>query len=107
MRVFSIFVSALAFANLAQATPLTDTEFGQLEAELELEAGLPITKADGVELIKQMTKVTDMAINGFPSTTEKNVKKQHWKDSLNDGYGDWVDYYTDVTTSNVDKDELH
>ena len=36
MRAFSLFVSALALANLSQATPLVDTEFAQLDAELEL-----------------------------------------------------------------------
>ena len=44
MRAFSLFVSALALASMSQAAPLVDTEFGQLDAELELEAELPITK---------------------------------------------------------------
>ena len=35
MRAFSIFVSALALTNLAQAAPLEDTELVQLDAELD------------------------------------------------------------------------
>ena len=46
MRAFSLFVSALALANLSQATPL-DYELAQLDAELELEAELPIDAATG------------------------------------------------------------
>ena len=45
MRAFSIFVSALALANLAQATPLEGTDFAQLDADVQLEAELPINKA--------------------------------------------------------------
>ena len=44
MRTFSLFVSALALANLSQATPL-NYELAQLDADVELEAGLPIDSA--------------------------------------------------------------
>ena len=46
MRAISLFVSALVLASMSQATPLVDTEFAQLDAELELEAGLPMQKQD-------------------------------------------------------------
>ena len=45
MRAFSIFLSALALANLAEATPLHYPELGQVEAELELE---------GVKFLKEI-----------------------------------------------------
>ena len=105
MRVFSIFVSALAFANLAQAAPLADTEFAQLEAELELEAGLPITKADGDELIKQMTRLADLLINGYSSTTTTVTEPYYRLNKRSEG-GAWEDWTHDVTKSDLDTKEL-
>ena len=80
MRAFSLFVSALALANLSQATPLVDTEFAQLDAELELEA--PITKPNAVKLGDLMDKWIGIATDGVPSET-KQVKDTYIKDTMN------------------------
>ena len=58
MRAFSLFVSALAFANLAQAAPLVDNQFAQLDAELDAfaEAMLAPNVNDSKKLIEDLTK---------------------------------------------------
>ena len=63
MRAFSLFVSALALANLSQATPL-DYELAQLDAELELEAELPIDAATGQKVVGWVKRFIDLAKNG-------------------------------------------
>ena len=105
MRAFSIFVSALALANLAQATPLEDIEFAQLDADVELEAGLPINKADAEKLAGWMEEVSGYALNGYSSVT-KNVEDQYFKESSTNWGGEWKTYYHDVTTSDLDADSL-
>ena len=81
MRAFSIFLSALALANLAEATPLHYPELGQVEAELELEAD-PMKKADYKKFLDQMKEITDWALIGAPykSTTKPRRVHEHWND---------------------------
>ena len=83
MRAFSIFLSALALANLAEATPLHYPELGQVEAELELEA-LPgqMGKADYKDFLGLMKEITDYALIGAPykSKTESRRVHEHWND---------------------------
>ena len=81
MRAISLFVSALALVSMSQATPLVDTEFAQLDAELELEAGLPMQKADAQKLLKHMEKFLEVATNGHSFQSE-TVKSGYWKDEL-------------------------
>ena len=83
MRAFTCFVSALALANLSQATPLADTQFAQLEAELDLEAGLPINKPIADELAAKVKKVLKLATDGAPFTSE-DVKSEYLKADRHD-----------------------
>ena len=80
MRAFSLFVSALALANLSQATPLVDTEFAQLDAELELEHA--IDKDNAVKLGNILEKWIGIATDGVPSET-KQEKATYIKDTMN------------------------
>ena len=100
MRAFSLFVSALALANLAQATPL-DYELAQLDAEVDLEAELPL-RPDGAKRLEDwMTKYADLAINGAPFTAE-DVEESGWKDR---GDSKWK-HTVNKKTSSIDPEEL-
>ena len=70
MRTFSLFVSALALANLSQATPL-NYELAQLDADVELEAGLPIDSATGEKVAAWMERFIGLAKNGNSFKSEK------------------------------------
>lgn len=106
MRAFSLFVSALALANMSQATPLVDTEFGQLDAELELEAGLPITKPNAVKLGEHVETFSKWLTEGASSSTEK-VKDHKWKGSSSSEWGgEMVEYMRDEVTIDIDRDDL-
>ena len=102
MRAFSIFLSALALANLAEATPLHYTELGQVEAELELEA-LPgqMGKADYKDFLNLMKRLTDYALIGVPyvSTTDLRHVHEHWND---DGHME----HEEIRTSNLKLEAL-
>ena len=104
MRAFTYFVSALALAaSLSQATPLVaDTpQFAQLEAELDLEAGLPITKPIAEELAAKVKVVLKLATEGAPFTS-KQVEGGHWKDDSSAEYGSkWVDTVNTERTSSL------
>ena len=103
MRAFTYFVSALALAaSLSQATPLADThQFAQLEAELDLEAGLPINKPIADELAAKVKVVLKLATEGAPFTS-KEVEGGHWKDDSSAEYGSkWVDTVTTERTSSL------
>ena len=101
MRAFSLFVSALALANLSQATPLVDTEFAQLDAELELEG--VITKDNAVKLGNILDKWIGIATDGVPSET-KQVKDTYIKDTMNGP--EEKEYLKTVTTIDIDRDGL-
>ena len=106
MRAFSLFVSALALANMSQATPLVDTGFGQLDAELELEAELPITKPNAEKLGNHMDTFIKWATEGAPSSTEK-VKDTKWKgNSSAEWGGEMVEYMRDEVTIHIDREDL-
>ena len=60
MRTFSLFVSALALANLSQATPLS-YELAQLDADVDLEAELPIDAANGQKVVGWVKRFIDLA----------------------------------------------
>ena len=105
MRAFSIFVSALALANLAQATPLEGTNFAQLDADVQLEAELPINKATAEQLAGWMEEVSGYAVNGYKSTT-KNVEDKYFKEDRYNFGGEWKTYNHDVTTSDLDPEPL-
>ena len=101
MRAFTYFVSALALASLSQATPLADTQFAQLEAELDLEAGLPINKPIADELAAKVKVVLKLATEGAPFTS-KEVEGGHWKDDSSAEYGSkWVDTVSTERTSSL------
>ena len=101
MRAFSLFVSALALANLSQATPLVDTEFAQLDAELELEG--VITKPNAVKLGEIMDKWIGIATDGVPSET-KQVKDTYIKDTMKGSIP--TEYMRTETTIDIDRDGL-
>ena len=80
MRTFSLFVSALAFANLAQAAPLVDNQFAQLDAELDAfaEAMLAPNVNDSKKLIEDLTKkggIIQLIRKGSNKTEDYTVKR--------------------------------
>ena len=104
MRTFSLFVSALALANLAQATPL-NYELAQLDAEVDLEAELPL-RPDGAKRLEDwMTKYSNLAINGAPFTA-KDVEKTGWKETSDSWEGKTWKYTVNEKTSSLNPADL-
>ena len=91
MRTFSLFVSALAFANLAQATPLVDTELAQLDAELDtdVDAQKRFEKSTAEKLLKDLAEpdsVLNMARDGV-EYTESMETVNVWHNTSSSEYG--------------------
>ena len=91
MRTFSLFVSALAFANLAQATPLVDTELAQLNAELDtdVDAQKRFEKSTAEQLLKDLAapdSVLNMAKDGV-EYTESMETINVWHSTSSSEYG--------------------
>ena len=111
MRTFSLFVSALAFANLAQATPLVDTELAQLDAELDtdVDAQKRFEKSTAEKLLKELAapdSVLNMAKEGFEYTDSmETVNVWHNRSSSEYG-GEMSQREQKVRKSNVDTDKL-
>ena len=104
MRAFSLFVSALAFASMAQAAPLVDTQLAQLDAELDAEldtfaeALLPFRADDGVEIIKDLKKkggILDLIKKGSSKTKEHSFI-DHDRVKEESGDSTWGDGYTNI-----------
>ena len=113
MRTFSIFVSALAFANLAQASPLvTDgSDLSQLDADLEaeLEAELPLRKDTANELLAYLSSdssVLNYAKNGAP-VTHSDEHYTTWKRVSSDSFEEKpTDHTRDKVTSSLNEADL-
>ena len=110
MRAFSIFVSALAFANLAQAAPLVDTELAQLDADTYVEAELPIKKETGEKLLAYLAKpdsVLNLIKNGAPVTKrEETYYVWHRGSSLEFADEENEERTRTVTESTLQKEDL-
>ena len=104
MRTFQLFVSALALANLTQATPL-DFELAQLGAELDLEAELPISKDGGKKLAGWMTKLSGLIKDGAPFKSEQKTGT-HWRETSSSWAGEETEYTYTEETSELDTAEL-
>ena len=107
MRAFSIFVSALAFANLAQATPLADTELAQLDADTFVEAQLPLKKDTGEALLADLAKPKSplsLAKNGAP-VTKRDEKYYTWHNTSSDSFEEESTEHTRPVTESTLKDE--
>ena len=115
MRTFSIFVSALAFANLAQASPLVDSELSQLDADLEAEldsfaeAELPLRKDTADELLAYLSSdssVLNYAKNGAPATHSEEHYTT-WKRVSSDSFEEApTDHTRDKVTSSLNEADL-
>ena len=123
MRAFTLFVSAFALANLSQTAPLVDTELAQLDAELdagldvqlyaqldaglELEAGLPISKANAEKLAGWADRLLEIVATGVPSETKK-VSHSRWIDgkASTNWEGHNQEYFEDETSYTIDRAEL-
>ena len=110
MRAFSIFVSALAFANLAQAAPLVDTELAQLDADTFVEAEAFIKKETGEKLLAYLAKpdsVLNLIKNGAPVTKrEETYYVWHKSSSLEFGEGENEERTRTVTESTIKDEDL-
>ena len=107
MRAFSIFVSALAFANLAQATPLADTELAQLDADTFVEAELPLKKDTGEALLADLARPKSplsLAKNGAP-VTKRDEKYYTWHNTSSDSFEEESTEHTRPVTESTLKDE--
>ena len=106
MRAFSIFVSALAFANLAQAAPLADTELAQLDADTFVEAELPLKKDTGMLLLEDLASANSplsLAKNGAP-VTGRDEKYYTWHNVASDSFEEESTEHTRHVTESTLKD---